>query len=206
MKTITNIITLLSLLLTIGCTNSLTSTEEMSTQDKIALMDSIISQNNNYQLSIESVDLYGTSYMSFSAERIITNEDSVCFFIFRSKKENSHAIILPSETDRLCSKRDSIISIVSTPINYKKSFTISNNGGLSVTAVTDEDYESKNTFAKGLIVREYNDLPSNFRYTRTLGEVMEENKVSGISDIDTRELTKAIRNEGSMKAIIVDNF
>ena len=141
MKTITNIITLLSLLLTIGCTNSLTSTEEMSTQDKIALIDSIISQNNNYQLSIESVDLYGTSYMSFSAERIITNEDSVCFFIFRSKKENSHAIILPSETDRLCSKLDSIISIVSTPINYKKSFTISNNGGLSVTAVTDEDYE-----------------------------------------------------------------
>ena len=141
MKTITNIITLLSLLLTIGCTNTSTSTEEMSTQDKIALIDSIISQNNNYQISIESVDLYKEGYESFSAERIITDNDSISYFIFRSKEKKSHAIILPTEVDRLCSKLDSIISIVSTPINYKKSFTISNNGGLSVTAVTDEDYE-----------------------------------------------------------------
>ena len=70
--------------------------------------------------------------------------------------------------------------------------------------LTDEDFESKNVFARGLIVREYNDLPSNFRYTRTLSEVMEENKVSGVSGVDTRELTKIIRENGSMKAIITD--
>ena len=141
MKTITNIITLLSLLLTIGCTNTSTSTEEMSTQDKIAFIDSIICQNSNYQISIESVDLYGMFGASFSAERIITDKDSICFFIFRSKEKNSHAIILPTEVDNLCSKLDSVNSIVSTPINYKKSFTISNNGGLSVTAITDENNE-----------------------------------------------------------------
>ena len=141
MKTFTNIITLLSLFLTIGCTNSLTSTEEMSMQDKIAFIDSIISQNSNYQISIESVDLYGTFGVSFSAERLITDKDSICFFIFRNKEKNSHAIILPTEVDRLCSKLDSIFSIVSDPINYKKSCTISNNGGFSVTAVTNEDYD-----------------------------------------------------------------
>lgn len=93
--------------------------------------------------------------------------------------------------------------MISDPANANKmicmTYPLIGNYGL-----TDEDYESKNTFAKGLIVREYNDLPSNFRYTRTLGEVMEENKVSGISDIDTRELTKVIRNEGAMKAVITD--
>ena len=93
--------------------------------------------------------------------------------------------------------------MISDPANANKmicmTYPLIGNYGL-----TDEDYESKNIFAKGLIVREYNDLPSNFRYTRTLGEVMEENKVSGISGVDTRELTKVIRTEGSMKAIITD--
>ena len=93
--------------------------------------------------------------------------------------------------------------MISDPANANKmicmTYPLIGNYGLA-----DEDYESKNTFAKGLIVREYNDSPSNFRYTRTLAEVMEENNVSGISEIDTRELTKVIRTEGSMKAIIAD--
>ena len=41
--------------------------------------------------------------------------------------------------------------------------------------ITDEDYETKYPTIGGMIVREYNDLPSNFRYTKTLGEVCEEN-------------------------------
>ena len=70
--------------------------------------------------------------------------------------------------------------------------------------LTDEDYESKNIFMSGFIVKEYNDLPSNFRYTKTLDEVMEENHVVGISSIDTRELVRLIRDKGSMKALICD--
>ena len=70
--------------------------------------------------------------------------------------------------------------------------------------LTDEDYESKNIFMSGFIVKEYNDLPSNFRYTKTLDEVMNENHVVGISDVDTRELTRIIRDHGSMKALICD--
>ena len=38
----------------------------------------------------------------------------------------------------------------------------------------------------GLIVREYNDSPSNFRYTKTLSEILEENGIPGIAGIDTR--------------------
>lgn len=70
--------------------------------------------------------------------------------------------------------------------------------------LADEDYESKGIFMSGFIVREYNDIPSNFRFTRTLGEVMEENHVVGLAEVDTRELVRIIRNQGSMKALICD--
>lgn len=70
--------------------------------------------------------------------------------------------------------------------------------------LTDEDYESKSIYMSGFVVREYNDIPSNFRYTQTLGEVMEEHSAAGIYGIDTRELVRIIRDYGSLKAIIAD--
>lgn len=70
--------------------------------------------------------------------------------------------------------------------------------------ITDEDYESKSLMLKALIVREYNDNPSNFRYTKTLSELLEENNVPGLSGIDTRKLVRTIRDYGSMKAAITD--
>lgn len=70
--------------------------------------------------------------------------------------------------------------------------------------VTDEDYESKSLTLKALIVREYNDNPSNFRYTKTLSELLEENKVAGIQGVDTREIVRIVRDFGSMKAILTD--
>ncbi len=70
--------------------------------------------------------------------------------------------------------------------------------------MTDDDYESKVPSIGGMIVRDYNDAPSNFRYTKTLSEVLEENGIPGISGIDTRMLTKSIRDHGSRRAIITD--
>lgn len=68
--------------------------------------------------------------------------------------------------------------------------------------MTDEDYETKVPTMGGLIVREYNDLPSNFRYTKTLGEVLDEYDIPGISGVDTRMITRIIRDEGSQKVMI----
>ena len=68
--------------------------------------------------------------------------------------------------------------------------------------VADEDYETKIPTIGALIVREYNDLPSNFRYTKTLSEVMEEYGIIGLSGVDTRAVTKHIRAGGSCKALI----
>ena len=70
--------------------------------------------------------------------------------------------------------------------------------------MTDEDYETKMPTIGGLIVREYNDIPSNFRYTKTLGEVLDEYNIPGIYGVDTRKITRIIRDEGSQKVIITD--
>ena len=70
--------------------------------------------------------------------------------------------------------------------------------------IADEDFETKAPSIGGLIVREYNDLPSNFRYTKTLSEVMEEYKIPGLSGVDTRALTRSIRDFGSLRGIITD--
>ncbi len=71
--------------------------------------------------------------------------------------------------------------------------------------ITDDDYETKQPTIGGMIVREYNDLPSNFRYTKTLSEYLEENNIPGIAGIDTRKLTRSIREKGSRKVIITDS-
>ena len=68
--------------------------------------------------------------------------------------------------------------------------------------VNDEDDECKNPNIGGLIVRDYNDMPSNFRYTKTLSEAMEEANIPGIHGLDTRALTRLIRESGPMKAMI----
>ena len=70
--------------------------------------------------------------------------------------------------------------------------------------ITDDDFETKTPTMGGLIVREYNDMPSNFRYTKTLSEILEENQIPAISGIDTRMLTRIIRDFGSCKVIITD--
>ncbi len=53
-----------------------------------------------------------------------------------------------------------------------------------------------------MIVREYNDRPSNFRYTKMLGEVLEEYNIPAIEGVDTRMLTRIIRDEGSQRMIM----
>lgn len=70
--------------------------------------------------------------------------------------------------------------------------------------INEEDNLSKAPFACGLIVREYKDSPSNFRYTKTLAEVMEEYGVPGISGVDTRAITRTLR-AGMVKKAMITN-
>ena len=65
-----------------------------------------------------------------------------------------------------------------------------------------EDYETITPTIGALIVREYNDDPSNFRSVDTLGEVMSQYGIAGISGVDTRKLNRSIRDFGSRKALL----
>ncbi len=68
-----------------------------------------------------------------------------------------------------------------------------------------DDYETLVPTIGALIVREYNDEPSNFRSEKTLGEVMAEYGVAGVSGVDTRKLNRIIRNYGSCKVMITSS-
>ena len=68
--------------------------------------------------------------------------------------------------------------------------------------ICDEDYESKLISPSALIVRDRNENPSNFRATRTLEEVLEENDVPGLYGVDTRKLVRSIRDLGARRGLI----
>jgi carbamoyl-phosphate synthase small subunit len=68
--------------------------------------------------------------------------------------------------------------------------------------MADDDYESETPTAGALITHEYNDLPSNFRSTETLSEVMKRYSIPGVCGIDTRKLVRSIRDFGSRKVLI----
>ena len=70
--------------------------------------------------------------------------------------------------------------------------------------LNDEDYETRTPKMGGFIVRENNNDPSNYRYTKTLEEVMAEHGIPGIEGVDTRQITRMIRDEGSMRALLTD--
>ena len=65
-----------------------------------------------------------------------------------------------------------------------------------------EDVESHKIQAAGFIVREETIVPSNFRSTESLGDYLHSQNIVGIQNIDTRMLTRIIRDDGAMNGII----
>jgi carbamoyl-phosphate synthase small subunit len=71
------------------------------------------------------------------------------------------------------------------------------------TGVNDEDVESHRVFAAGLVIRDLPVLASNFRMTATLDQYLEQNGVVAIADIDTRKLTRILREQGAQSGCIM---
>ncbi len=69
--------------------------------------------------------------------------------------------------------------------------------------VIPEDYESRKSFVRGYIVRELCDQPSNFRCSGQLNDFLKAQGIIGICGIDTRALTKRLRESGVMNGMIV---
>lgn len=71
------------------------------------------------------------------------------------------------------------------------------------TGTNSEDVESDRVHAAGLIIRDLPTLHSNFRSTMSLSDYLKENKVVAISDLDTRALTRHLREHGAQAGCIV---
>lgn len=71
------------------------------------------------------------------------------------------------------------------------------------TGVNVEDEESDNIYASGLIIRELSPVVSSWRSEEALDAYLERHNVVGLAGIDTRSLTRLIREKGAMKGCIV---
>ena len=110
--------------------------------------------------------------------------ERVCELVFNTSMVGYQEIISdPSYTDQLV--------VMTYPL-------IGNYG------IADDDFETKVPTIGGLAVREYNDNPSNFRYTKTLSEILEENHIPAIEGVDTRLLARSIRDQGSGKVLLCE--
>ena len=69
--------------------------------------------------------------------------------------------------------------------------------------VIPPDFESEKPHIKAYVVREYCEQPSNFRNEKTIDTFLKDNNVVGVYGVDTRELTKIIRESGVMNAMIL---
>jgi carbamoyl-phosphate synthase small subunit len=68
--------------------------------------------------------------------------------------------------------------------------------------VNDEDVESRQVFASGLIIRDLSLTVSNFRSTQSLPDYLRANKVVAIAGVDTRKLTRILREKGAQDGCI----
>ena len=137
----------------------------------------IMKRNNGRKIILEDGrEFYGNAFGA--------SEDRVCEIVFNTSMAGYQEILSDlSYTDQ---------AVVMT-------YPLIGNYGMAA-----EDYESIVPSIGALIVREYNDEPSNFRSMKTLGEVMAANGIPGISGVDTRALTRSIRDYGTRKALLTD--
>lgn len=70
--------------------------------------------------------------------------------------------------------------------------------------INRDDFESINPTVYGFVVGEHCEHPSNFRSNMTLDEFLKQKNIPGLAGIDTRALTKKLRQIGTMKAIMAD--
>ena len=70
------------------------------------------------------------------------------------------------------------------------------------TGVNDEDQESGRVYAEGLVVRDLPRLHSSWRAQEDLGTYLKKRKIVGISDIDTRKLTRILREKGAQNGCV----
>ena len=119
---------------------------------------------------------------TFVGESIGSTEDRVCEMVFNTSMVGYQEIL----TDPSYAGQGIVMS-----------YPLIGNYG-----VNHEDNESSRPWAEAFIVRKLSEQGSNFRCEGTLNDYLKENNITGIQGIDTRALTKILRNQGSMNGMI----
>lgn len=133
------------------------------------------------------------------------------------KMENTAYIILENGKiftgKRIGAKKDVIaeLSFTTGVVGYLETLTDKSAYGAAIVqtfpiignyGVIPEDFEGKDITVSAYIVRELCETPSNFRCKGTLSALLEERGIPGIKGIDTRALTKMIREQGTMNMML----
>ena len=68
--------------------------------------------------------------------------------------------------------------------------------------INDDDFESESPAARGFIVKNYCEKDSHYKSVQSLSNYLKKNKIVGVSDVDTRALTRKIRENGCMNCVV----
>ena len=91
--------------------------------------------------------------------------------------------------------------IMSDP-SYAGQFIVFTMPEIGIVGVNEDDMESAKIHASGVLMRDFNSTASNFRSQKSLEEFFKEQGKFGVYDIDTRFLTKMLRDNGALHAVI----
>jgi carbamoyl-phosphate synthase small subunit len=91
---------------------------------------------------------------------------------------------------------------VLTDPSYKGQFVTMTYPLIGNYGVNDEDVESSRPWVEGYIMKECSKVTSNWRAKKSLREYLKDNKIVAIEGIDTRSLTKHLRDHGAKKAVL----
>lgn len=90
---------------------------------------------------------------------------------------------------------------ICTDPSYAGQFVLFTAPEIGVVGVNDEDCESGEVFASGVIVLHYSEEFSNFRAQNSLSQLLKKYGKMGLCDVDTRFLTKMLRENGAMQMV-----
>ncbi|PQM41175.1 carbamoyl-phosphate synthase small chain chloroplastic-like [Prunus yedoensis var. nudiflora] len=89
-----------------------------------------------------------------------------------------------------------------TDPSYAGQFVLMTNPHIGNTGVNFDDEESKQCFLGGLVIRSISISTSNWRCAETLGDYLAERNIMGIYDVDTRAITRRLRQDGSLVGVL----
>ncbi|KAL1290844.1 hypothetical protein HN51_059381 [Arachis hypogaea] len=89
-----------------------------------------------------------------------------------------------------------------TDPSYAGQFVLMTNPHIGNTGVNFDDEESRRCFLSGLVIRSLSISTSNWRCVKALGDYLAERNIMGIYDVDTRAITRRLRQDGSLIGVL----